>query len=498
MKKLNLLFIFLLAFFFQLHAQNSLHSEAFEKSANQSAANLNPFQSHINRDNFILPQKRNLFSPSNFAWKWDTIISYDASSGFLLRVSRTYNSFGYPLSQLTEQWQSNSTWGNYYRQTWTYDSAGNLPFLTYLEEIWQNNTWENLNKSQVNFNSNGVQHSWWRAAWDSTYWFGWWYYTYCYNSNGLVDSCILQVGQDTNWVNSKIWLPVYDGNGYMISMITDSWVNDNWVVTNQDTYTNDPNGHMLTDLFQEWESSAWVNNSLSTLTWDTAGHPLSSLYQFWQNSTWANQELQTITYDSFGNRINYLDQFWSNSAWMNTMQILCVYDTSHNMLSVTNQGWSSSSWQNQDMSRYTYDSAGNSLTGNYLHWNQVESRWIPYVGGLWVYSNHEYDDHMTYFEGYRYSMILDSILVHTDPVVSGTYLNVFPNPARSVVYVSTGTDSNNHCGSIAIYNLQGQPILTKQLVNQTTRIDFSGLKTGLYFVRFLNNQLTKTIKLVKE
>ena len=49
-----------------------------------------------------------------------------------------------------------------------------------------------------------------------------------------------------------------------------------------------------------------------------------------------------------------------------------------------------------------------------------------------------------------------------------------------------------------MYDLRGQIVLTKQMVNETTGIDVSGLNPGVYFVRFSNNRETRVLEFVKD
>jgi hypothetical protein len=498
MKKYLLFLAFIMVPCYLGYTQNHLKSAFSENRIYRSTNNINPLKSRSYKDNTILSHKRSPFDLINFSWKWDTIISYDASSGLYQRVSRSYNSFGYPLTQLTEQCQNNSFWVNYSMQTWTYDSAGNLPYQTNLIELWQNNAWENSLKQMITFNNNGDQVTWMRAAWDSTGWINQWFYTYKYDSNGLVDSCIFQEGQDTAWVNSKLWLPLYDVNGLMTSEITNTWMNNSWTVTNLETYTYDANGKMLTDLFQNQVNSLWVNNNLQTFIYDIYGNPFSSVLQFWLNNAWKNMSQSFFTFDLSGNMLNEIDQQWSNNTWMNSMQFIYSYDSSNNMTSQTNQEWNFTSWQNQNKDEFTYDSAGNSETGRYWVWNQSETRWMPYVSSLIVFSNHQHDDYITGLMGHRYSMIMDSIFVNTEPITTNCRFTVFPNPTRSIVYVTTEPSTNGQYGSITVYNLQGQHVLSEQLKDQTTAIDVRALNSGIYFIRFVNHQSTKTQKFVKE
>jgi hypothetical protein len=447
--------------------------------------------------NKSIPEKKNLLNTYNYTWKWDTIISYDASLRMYQRVSRSYNSFGYPLTQLTEQWQNNAMWVNYSRQTWTYDSAGNLPYQTNLIELWQNNEWENSENRILTFNNNGDQLSFVLTMWDSIGWSNIWFYSYKYDSNGLVDSCIFQEGQGTTWVNSKLWLPTYDVNGLITSEVTDTWTNNTWTITNLDTYTFDVNGNMLSYLYQNWVNSLWENNCLQTYSYDIYGNPSLYMLQFWLNNAWKNMTQSFYTFNLSGKMLNEIDQLWSNNAWENSLQTIYSYDTSNNMTSRTSQNWAYTSWENQNKAEYTYDSAGNSITGKNLIWNPNQSRWIPNVSGLIVFSNHQNDDYITSLIGHRYSMIVDSIFVNTDPIITNCRFSVFPNPGRSIIYVTAEPSANNQSGSITVYNLQGEIVLFEHMKSPSMQIDISGLLSGLYFVRYTNNREVRTVKLVK-
>jgi hypothetical protein len=67
-----------------------------------------------------------------------------------------------------------------------------------------------------------------------------------------------------------------------------------------------------------------------------------------------------------------------------------------------------------------------------------------------------------------------------------------------MIYVSSPATSTDSHGSLTLYDLRGQLVLTKQIVNETTGIDVNGLKQGVYFVRFSDNRMTRVLKLVKE
>jgi hypothetical protein len=165
------------------------------------------------------------------------------------------------------------------------------------------------------------------------------------------------------------------------------------------------------------------------------------------------------------------------------------------MLSYTDQSCDNSYWKNIYTNQYTYDAWGNSLTGKYFSWYQ--NTWQPYDGSLMVYTDHQRDDYVNLTEVYRYAAVLDSIMVFTEPGPSQGQVTLYPNPAHSWIYISSPVAATGSHGSLTMYDLRGQLILTKQVVNETTGIDISGLKPGVYFVRFSNDRVTRALKFVK-
>jgi hypothetical protein len=145
------------------------------------------------------------------------------------------------------------------------------------------------------------------------------------------------------------------------------------------------------------------------------------------------------------------------------------------------------------MQQYTYDSSGNSLTGKYQYWY---INWQPYDGSLAVFADHEQDIILSGI--YRYTAYVDSVLVFIDPTSLPLQVTLYPNPAHSRIYVSAPAATNGSHGSLTLYDLHGQLLLTKQMENETTGIDISGMKPGVYFVRFSDNRMTRVLKFVKE
>jgi len=78
-----------------------------------------------------------------------------------------------------------------------------------------------------------------------------------------------------------------------------------------------------------------------------------------------------------------------------------------------------------------------------------------------------------------------------NPQLNETELLVFPNPASDFLWIKNGVTKNEE---IRIISVTGQLILNIKHITQDNKIDISGLKPGVYFIR-TNGALSKFIKL---
>ena len=72
-------------------------------------------------------------------------------------------------------------------------------------------------------------------------------------------------------------------------------------------------------------------------------------------------------------------------------------------------------------------------------------------------------------------------------------LKAYPNPTNDFVTVSYNNDITN----VAVINMLGQTLMTKNVNANTTQIDMTSLPTGNYFVKVTVEGAVKTIKIVK-
>ncbi|RYY72066.1 MAG: T9SS type A sorting domain-containing protein [Chitinophagaceae bacterium] len=95
------------------------------------------------------------------------------------------------------------------------------------------------------------------------------------------------------------------------------------------------------------------------------------------------------------------------------------------------------------------------------------------------------------------SMFIDNV-IWSSTLGNGTFNNskfaYYPNPVKNILNLSYEQNITN----VAVYNLLGQEIITKNFDTNQTQIDMSSLATGTYIVKVTADKVNKTFKVIKE
>jgi len=79
---------------------------------------------------------------------------------------------------------------------------------------------------------------------------------------------------------------------------------------------------------------------------------------------------------------------------------------------------------------------------------------------------------------------------------SESHITIYPNPASTSITISTpATPTRNTF--MTIFNIKGQQLTTRQITEQQTVVDVSGLVSGVYFVKVRNERTVMVGKFVK-
>lgn len=132
---------------------------------------------------------------------------------------------------------------------------------------------------------------------------------------------------------------------------------------------------------------------------------------------------------------------------------------------------------NQDIDTSNYLSTINltGLTGGTTYYIQVD-RW----GG---------ND-----PGYFGISIYDVLAAESMEIANNSLFNYYPNPVTNVLTLK----AQNNIQNIAVYNMLGQEVLKSNPNTVENELNMSMLTAGAYFVNVTVNNITKTVKIIKE
>lgn len=93
--------------------------------------------------------------------------------------------------------------------------------------------------------------------------------------------------------------------------------------------------------------------------------------------------------------------------------------------------------------------------------------------------------------GFQLEITCEDILGVNENQINNIAL--YPNPVTDVLQISAKTEIT----SIAIYNVNGQEIMNKDINSTKGEIDLTNLSTGIYFAKTIANNTTETFKIIK-
>jgi hypothetical protein len=368
-----------------------------------------------------------------------TVELYTATPGMeIQKVSFIYDGIKI-LTQLRE-FQQNSIWVNYDKNTYVYDPNGDT--LSELKEYWQNNRWIPEYK-----------------------------YTYTYDADRNKLAKLEEIWQNGTWINNTKFSYTYNINGNPLIELYQLWQGDKWINGKKGSYTYDVNENMLTELFQLWQNDAWVNETRDSYTYDVNGNKLTGLYELWQNNSWINDTKFSYTYDVNENMLTELFQLWQNDAWVNDLKFSHVYDSDGNGILTDTYFWSNNVWANSTTNYY-----------NVIYYNKMNSNFSSFC----------------YRMEASYQMLSNIIIKPT--VSQATNLMNYPNPFSTFTTISYQITEKSRV-SLDIFDINGKEIAI--LVNQVQEtgkyeINFTpvNLTGGLYYYRLIVENLTETKKMI--
>ncbi|HIF13934.1 MAG TPA: T9SS type A sorting domain-containing protein [Bacteroidetes bacterium] len=147
------------------------------------------------------------------------------------------------------------------------------------------------------------------------------------------------------------------------------------------------------------------------------------------------------------------------------------------------------------------DKSGSALQTVYnsksYDWYPEANDWKRYLIDLKAFESETFQLEFKVINGYGNNLFLDNILI-TDTIlpnnVSETSISdilIYPNPVKDILYIDKGL---SRITEYTIFNMMGESLVIK-VGGDINEVDFSDLKSGLYFLELRTEQLSITYKI---
>jgi hypothetical protein len=274
---------------------------------------------------------------------------------------------------------------------------------------------------------------------------------------------------DQEWDHDYISMYYYNGDDLIDSVVATVWNGTDYENAYKDVYEF-VGGQLSEYYYYEWDGSSWYADMYSTYTWD--GDKLTELVE--QSSMTDIKELvneykYTYSWLPNGNLDEEIDYEWDTdlSDWVESSKMDGVYDNTVNYEDL--------------VLPFAYEAIEEGSPDMFFA-HKVDTVFLyePMVTKDWV------DLGMMNF---YYSTFVG---VNDDP---STYsaAKVYPNPASNKINIeSTGT------AQIQLLDISGK-LISNRKIQGNAQIDVSGLNTGIYFVKIINESGVESVsKFIKE
>ncbi|MGE4433330.1 MAG: T9SS type A sorting domain-containing protein [Bacteroidales bacterium] len=308
-----------------------------------------------------------------------------------------------------------------------------------------------------------------------------------YDSNGhqtLYNASFLDSTTNT-WmfkVGSFKYVNAYDerGNQTLSSYYTWDGERNQWKGVNQLIESSyDLSGNVKLELTKEWDASLnqWTISRKTVHDYNETGQRLQQITSRWSNTNndWVAVNKTEYDINELGVVTGILDSEWNieDRLWVVTDKEIMTYDSHGNVVLNTN---------------FTFDVQSGDFIKNY----DVEYRYNESGDQLIEEANRSYYDGVAYISktNYYYSLHTVASVIDTESVSPVVYPSPFTDR------ISIQLNSNQTPVLFELFNVQGQKVMSKQVVNAET-IPVERIENGVYFYQISSAQKSHRGKIIK-
>ena len=399
---------------------------------------------------------------------------YSSSKGFVFDDRRSFTYDNSNIASLTtEKWQD-SLWVPQTKKEMEYNAKNDT--TVYINSVWSEGQWLYLTKISTEYNSKSKKTKELKEIWDD----GWvqdekteW----TYDNEGRKIKAEQSIMEDDSWKLNQAESWVFDEYGNITIYTKEGFLHWNWQVLYRETNTYaEINGKVLwTDsyfeqttldapdmIFPKEEYHYSYNENGDIIHFESSYYTLPD-EEHNHEGYWSHGTVEDRAYDEYGYMSENIFRLWTTGQ---------EYE-GHPKI-----------WKTGYSYKYTHDEFGNLLSissdDGDTNWVETELRFKDQAG--YSYS----------FNAYKVEVYYTKVTDVKNDIDHSNDVYVYPNPATDYIEIKT---DKIYC-EIEVFDVLGIHYTNPKvfLIEEGLRLDISGLRPGVFFVR-VGSEFLKFVKM---
>ena len=217
-----------------------------------------------------------------------------------IRDSVVYDSHQNPTINIIQNW-FNDDWNNSTRSSFIYDDFNNL--INHVTEIWVNNEWIDQFKYSYTYLDNN-KSEYLEQIWEDSHWGNLNREIYFYDSNNNLINTLYQFYWDFGWISHQELILAYDSEGNLLETIKQNIEIDVPIeadIFDKESYYYDNQNNLIRYLFEEWQDGNITNSDQYLYKYDINSNLIQFTSESWEEDQWIPKGVPFNFVDFFGN-----------------------------------------------------------------------------------------------------------------------------------------------------------------------------------------------------